>query len=450
MKNLTKKMILGATFTFAFTASSLGLGGTSNTDGGLLNNNNIFHPAIVSAYAPNTQSGLTDQYGTKYQISYPEEKKIGLALANEYLQSMKTAVYDRGVQNIQDIIIHYNPKEFYYADKSLDGRSLEKIRVVDDGEKEISAMTLGGGYIFITQELLNFVNVPRDDGYSDGTPRQNLMHNVYNNSMLSFVIAHEMSHWENKDFLKHYNTPESALAMRSYAGVSNQMSKEEAANYLMSYENRDDIKSFSVQVEDIADLDGIKYANNGGMYSGTGGALMYLNRMMKLEEIQNYYAPTEGVQAYNPHSTTWRRLGRIKEYLKESTGYRVAVLDDNKVMVDGFLLNGGGLAPAHVGEVTAQERSYYVAGQIGEAIRRGLFHKSFNIRAMNIGFLYLGSGVTITDQSALVLSDNNGNGIIIDKFFISEKRLQEFIDGKATSQNTEESYVKNLLSIIPQ
>lgn len=385
-------------------------------------------------------SGVCVSHAEAYMFSFSEEKVLGRALSEDYLMSVKTVRDDLGVKNMQNVIINANASVFRNRG---DGRTLEWIRVVDEGNNSISASTLAGGYIYITEDTLKFINTIPDKGYIEGQLRPNVMHNVYNDSMLSFVIAHEMSHWANMDFLKHYNTVESANAMRSVLGVGKAtMTREQGMQYLQNYENRQDIRNFSIQVEDQADIDGIKYANKNGMYSGTGGALMYLHRTAKLEGITG-----SGGVSYNPHSATGKRLNRVYAYLRSSSNNRVSIDNMGRLTVDGKLLNGNGKAPADRREVTAQERTFYVAGQIASAIQKGLF-SSGNLKALNAGSVYLPANIYIQGQSALVISDANGNGVIVEKFFFGEDRLNAILHG-AVPQTAEEVYAKNLISLIP-
>lgn len=97
--------------------------------------------------------------------------------------------------------------------------------------------------------------------------------------------------------------------------------------------------------------------------------------------------------------------------------------------------------------MTAQERTFYVAGQIASAIQKGLF-SSGNLKAQNAGSIYLPANIYIQGQSVLVLSDANGNGVIVEKFFFGEDRLNAILHG-AVPQTAEEVYAKNLISLIP-
>ena len=73
---------------------------------------------------------------------------------------------------------------------------------------------------------------------------------------------------------------------------------------------------------------------------------------------------------------------------------------------------------------------------------------SGNLKALNAGSVYLPANIYIQGQSALVLSDANGNGVIVEKFFFGEDRLNAILHG-AVPQTAEEVYAKNLISLIP-
>ena len=115
-----------------------------------------------------------------YEISFSEEKVMGRALSEDYLMSVKTVRDDLGVKNMQNVIINANASVFRNRG---DGRTLEWIRVVDEGNNSISASTLAGGYIYITEDTLKFINTIPDNGYIEGQLRPNVMHNVYNDSI---------------------------------------------------------------------------------------------------------------------------------------------------------------------------------------------------------------------------------------------------------------------------
>ena len=382
------------------------------------------------------ESESTDAPGESL-ISLEDEAAMGDVAVRNTLELAKSYRHEEWLDGLQDCIVYANPEVLHYQDTSPDGRYLHRIYILEDFTHEVFARSEFDGNIFISKEMINFLNAYHYEGYGSGNLRQNTLHNTYNNSTMAFTIAHEMAHWKNKDLLRRYHTIVAQSAVqKAYLDFPSFMSRLSLA-YIMYFLSTSEAQEFSKNYEMIADMDGCAYVDKYGIYSGTGGALMSFHRLWEMEKMGAKDALA------NPHLPALGRINQVKTYLYDSSMKRVLLDNDDNLFLDGVPLYGTGKVPP-LDEVTDRERTYFVAGQIANAIKRGCFKRSANLHAANMGFVYRVEPVYIDGQSGLLVNDSDGRSILLDKFYMDEERLQGLVDGTVVPRTQEDWYAYQL------
>lgn len=330
-----------------------------------------------------------------------EERNIGMEAIKLYEQQNKSYT-DGYIVNIQNCLIEANPNELNRFDDGKHKRYLSDVKI--STEPVVNGFSFPGGFTYLTKDLIEMIDTIRDDGYGDLDHLRNHKDivNVYNKGTIAFVMAHEFGHFANEDYLRKTDkqmTTDMLFAAFGGTGDVNQSMIEDQAHSLITELNT---KQMSLRTEEQADAKGLDFIENIPQW-GTGNAAIFFHRLWALESREK-----TGKDTSNPHSSTELRLQRVFDKMKEDSNGRVEIKHD-RLFVDGKLFMGTGLLPAKE-DVTAQDRTYYVAGQLATAIKHGILKKdTVNIRTQN--------DITKNKNLNLVFILGSGSGTKVLDFF---------------------------------
>ena len=350
-----------------------------------------------------------------HDLTDSEERQFGIIINTMYERetpSKSSVVLDSVLHDI----IQANGDRF---NPSGPRHLAESIRL-DYKKLLVNSYSLPGGIIHVTQGAYNLASTVNDGGYYDPN-RSNSMKksNIYNNSMLAFIITHEIGHWYNEDFMDEVDSAKAKPFIETIL-KSPKLLETKEAKYLSNYYFASNSKASAyIENEQKADIVSWKYGNTGA-YSSTGGSYMFLHRLKKLQEL-NGITESE-TQAKNPHPTKASRVAMLDEFIsKQSDG---SVSFDDK---GSFFYKGTQIAPPATGEVTGNDRAYYVGSQISLASSKNL-----NI---SLGKCF---------GETCIMSDN----IVIDKLCIPMERARKILDGSVSPANNEEQYLLKLYCLL--
>lgn len=354
-------------------------------------------------------------------LSNDEERWFGDFLARVIDVSDDT-YNDKDIDRVYKLIASESPKDLYLYDDAVDGRYLQDFVRIDRNMKSIVAYSMPGGYVILTDAMVDFCNEVNDDGYTDGNYNSMENADIYNLSRLDFVLAHEMTHWKNKDFI--INSSKAGIDDSIREIINNPFSvNNDISDFLTRSFSSPAMRKISLEQEAVADDGSFYYGNKNGMYTSTGGAISFLARLKKLEEL-NGGSPQP---ATNPHPTTESRIEKAKAYVFHQSKNTV-VFDDE----GGFYYKGKLISPPATDDVTSNDRAYYVGAQLANIIEKiGSFR---NIRTEDI------------DGSACLVARKGNRFVLLDKFCFKKERADELVGGSAAT-NAEEKYFVSLLNL---
>lgn len=317
-------------------------------------------------------------------LSNSEEWSIGRQASLKY-ESINDCVEDSDLEEIYQDILNSNN-----LPKKSRSRSFQDLKL--SNEATINAFELPGGFIYVTRQMKNFL--------LDG----------YDRSALAFVIAHEMSHHINEDYLRKYDKKFTtgflfdllAPKLQGYEALY-----ASAAEDLITTLNS---RQMNFRTEQQADEKGLDLLIKSDKYS-PGGAAVFFSRLIELEKTLKF---TNNFTY--PHSKSDVRLKRSLDQIKTISNGRVEI-KDNKFYLDGQLVGKTGLIPLVEGEkMTELEKTYLVAGNIAKAIARGewkkeniylYYAKNFENCRMEAGDIFIGK----------LKTENNDNNIALELYY---------------------------------
>ena len=311
---------------------------------------------------------------------------------------------------IQKEIVNANPNVLWFEDGRHD-YFLRPIQEMTRSDDDGSSFNLGDGYIFINTADLRYIN----GIYPAMSGRPNNPWNIYNNSELAFVIAHEIGHWKNTEKAR--------------------CSAEER----ISYENSADRASLEL--------------TEGTAFYGYGGELIEMSRNISTADVQD-------LKNDKNHASPQTRFNATADYVSRASNGRIKIDIKGNCTYDGkpiFLANKSKQVPVPFGDspvidVIQEERTMYVAGQIAFAIKYGVWNTD-NLIVTTHDYAFGTKG-----WNFIVLAVNNpksGGFKVIDKFLITPERFKviykAFLENDssiASSLNDEEKYFLQLIYYI--
>lgn len=293
-----------------------------------------------------------------------EERSIGENAVTQVEQKYDTSVDDDLIE-IQRRLILCNPAYLNWND-GAHKRWLAPMKMYHSDSP--NAFMLPGGYSYMADSMVNFMNTVQNDGYiNKHYLRPMNKSNIYNTSAVAFVMGHEFGHWAGKDHLETYDKQFGLNMLLSFFGgnagsVGGMVAQTAGVNIVDTLIDR----QMSFNQEKGADEWGLKFLENVPEYS-IGGALMKFDRFLRLEEIR-FPDGKRPKNFRNPHPQTMKRYQRVIKYIENSSNGRVKI-DNGDLYVDNQLIPLDGRA-----DVVSKERVFYVAGQIATAIKKDMFH----------------------------------------------------------------------------
>ena len=395
-----------------------------------------------------------------HYINSAQEKMIGSNSTSQFEMKHKINT-DENISALEQKLIKNNPNEL--TSNISNKRYLENIKIISDDNSK-NAFTFPGGFIYFTQGTLN------KSAYKtnlDGTINTNYHYNydcndvegIYKASNLAGVMAHEMAHWYNEDYLRSVDRTENINMIFAVllGGGSQTISGQLLSQLSEQVIHNISENSMSLKVEKEADSTGLRFIDNTNELSTGGMAYVFYDYM--LDDIKNgYHDPTHGSSA---HSNNDVRLKRIIDFwsnkskglitfnkttiVNKSFKYKMAL--NNKSISNDDKYFGYGLLPDGK-DVSAQERTFYFAGQLAKAIDKGYL----DLNSKNNNKLYIVSDEYLSkyynmkfrkDGLVLVAFNTDKNDMIILNRFDYLKYSQiKTIKSQFNSldKNTQEEY----------
>ena len=317
-------------------------------------------------------------------LSNSEEWSIGRQASLKY-ESINDCVEDSDLEEIYQDILNSNN-----LPQKSQSRSFQDLKL--SNEETINAFELPGGFIYVTRQMKNFL--------LDSPDR----------SALAFVIAHEMSHHINEDYLRKYDKKFTtgflfdllAPKLQGYEALY-----ASAAEDLITTLNS---RQMNFRTEQQADEKGLDLLIKSDKYS-PGGSAVFFSRLIELEKKIKF---TNNFTY--PHSKSDVRLKRSLDQIKTISNGRVEI-KDNKFYLDGQLVGKTGLIPLVEGEkMTELEKTYLVAGNIAKAIARGEWKKEniYSYYAKNLGNCRMEAGDIFIGK---LKTENIENNIALELYY---------------------------------
>ena len=358
--------------------------------------------------------GVFPETAAAHFLSSAEEWCIGNEAIQGY-EKQHSIWQDDSILTLQNCLVQANHDEIKLREDG-EKRYLSNIKV--SGENDVNAFTFPGGFIYVTQDMIDFCRTRAADGTTDMN-RYNT-DSIYNNGTLAFVLGHEMGHFVNEDYLRAYDKRFAVDMLFGLFGgqgsAESVMVQQEAQDIL----NKMNTRQMSLRVEEQADEKGLRYVSRVPVWSIGNGAIFF-HRLCQLEAANHTRQDWQ-----RSHSKSDVRLRRVLGKMKEISGGRVEFKED-RFYLDHQLFMGTGRLDS-TAEVDGLERTYYVAGQIASAIEAGLWSKACVAVAEEKDVFVKPHG----DGSRLVVcaGKKNRNGTyscqrVIGIFECSAKELQE-------------------------
>lgn len=359
-------------------------------------------------------------------MSSAEEHSIGQS-AVQKVESEYDVAYDDDISLIQRRLVESNPTYLNMSD-GVHKRWLAPMKLYHSDQP--NAFMLPGGYGYMSDSMVNFMNTYQDDGYVNYSRMRRMNGiNIYNTSAVAFVMGHEFGHWAGKDHLESYDKQFGVnLLVGLFGGQAGSVSGAMAQSFGVNLVDTLIDRQMSFNQEKGADEWGLKFLENVPEYS-TGGALIKFNRFLRLEEIR-YPDGKRPKNFRNPHPETQKRFDRVVDYIKKSSNGRV-VIAGNRVYLDGKEL-----VVNEKENIVGMERGFYIAGQIAAAIKKDIFHIE-NVRIVPVNESPYARDEDVSNLSYLSVTNNDGTEYkIIDVIAYNpdwshEDNLKKLFDGKS-------------------
>ena len=284
-------------------------------------------------------------------------------------EKIESIFVDDDIFRIQKEVVDANPQALWFED-GIHDYFLHPVLVLNYKEKIDKAQNIPDGYILISNGRLSLIN----------RKKSNAVENIYNNSKLAFILAHEMGHWHNVE-------PLSKTHVQS--------------------------RYFEVK----ADRTAIQFLGNTNFH-GYGGALMNFSKKASKEKVPSDMDVENDMKSLDntsSHPSDAIRFHFAKEALEKASMNRIKANVNGEIYIDGEKID----APLLVDEVSSVERSFYVAGQIASAIERDLW-KQENIRIVEQDSIFHNG----SKKLAMIIVDGD-SWKLIDKFNTTVEHLEK-------------------------
>ena len=372
-------------------------------------------------------------------------KPITMTPQQEY-EAAKTSIRGLGwpLREVQTLDGVFNDLIKFNADKLrryTDGKQRGIPNIYVTYKNVNNSYTVMGGSIIISNDFLNTLLYNRAKGYPEK------INDVpsYRQSAVAAVVAHECSHWYRNDNLNDLNlvlanNESKQREAQKYINEGKYVSLFQLKNSMIKNASQSTLTAYrqsSILKEDQADLDGMEFLNNHPVLS-IGGMALFLN-----------CAKDDGLNKngkdVNEHRTLNERYNVAIDYIRKISYGRVEIKND-LLYLDGQKFMGTGRLPARR-DVTAYDRTIYVAGQLASAINHNLSAKSGSIafKGEYIENLYKTKKMTYFVVEPVGAQKPF---FVMDFVPIEINRLNAVLEKRVQPQNDEERVVVEIMNFL--
>ncbi|WP_027407239.1 M48 family metalloprotease [Anaerovibrio sp. RM50] len=312
---------------------------------------------------------FTANVSEAYVISDETEHLYGNYIEDEYANGVRSWHNDF-IYAIQKELVEMNPTTLNFND-GVHSRYLYPIK--ESSVNEVDAVTLPSGRIFLSTQMIDFtMTIPSIEKIDYHNLCNYSPDSLYQYSMLAAVIAHEASHWYNRDFQRKIDALYGERGLKELLGSDWDSPSAQNLAALMTdiaYNKTAPNARFSVEGEYLADKQAVSFLNNSTRFS-PGSLVSFLYRLDKHEKRYDLKGVNVVVaDDYNPHPDTLERIRRLEKQISEHSYGRVT-FSNQKFYLDGKPFMGTGIIEGN-DRVSTIDRTYYVAGQIADIIHNG-------------------------------------------------------------------------------
>lgn len=304
-----------------------------------------------------------------------------------------------------------------------------------------NSYTVVGGSIIVSNDFLNTLLYNRAKGY----PEKINDVPAYRQSAAAAVVAHECSHWYRDDALSDLNLifandETKQREAQKYINEGKYMSLFRMEIDLIKNASQSTLEAYrraSILKEDRADIDGMDFLNNHPVLS-VGGMALFMNCVKENELNKNG-------KDINDHRSLNERYDVSIDYIRKLSNGRVEIRND-LLYLDGQKFMGKGRLPARR-DVTAYDRTIYVAGQLASAINHNLSAKSGSItfKGKYIENLYRTKKMT---YFVVEPAGSEKPFFVMDFVPLEINRLNAILEKRVHPQNDEERVVVEIMNFL--
>ena len=386
---------------------------------------------FILTFALGVTLTFTPTISEAYVFNDSQEHIFGEIIASEY-EAYSHSWHNDYLNFIKDELISHNPSKL----NANDGRHTRYLYPIKESAQQgLDALTIPSGRIYVTTQLIDFVFTIPSTGETDFR-QQGIRNgiNLYQRSMMGAILAHECSHWYNRDFQRKIDTLYGEEGMNKLIGTSHEATRDNLITIMTDIAQNKTASNtrFSVENEYLADKQAVEFINNCQQIS-VGSLISFLYR---LQMNENKYV-VEGVndkhvvlkENYNPHPDTAERIRRLENQVSQMSNGRV-VFSNKKFYLDGKLFMGTGTLRA-TNKGSSLDRTYYVAGEVANLIRENSFGR---VRLRPINDNEDENNPNTTDYYLIYDSASSNRARVIDKVYLKPKEAL-YIRGELDTPN---------------
>lgn len=368
--------------------------------------------------------------GAPYQYTAQQEYKFGDVIWE------KTALphyQDEGINNIVDHIVKDNPDVLRMRSGENDTqRGIQYPYIIPQDES--NAHNLPGGIITINEGLVKECLYNKMSSRVHGTGDQTF---IYGRSQVANIIAHEMTHWVNRDWFRLLGFVEDGarsgeFVHRAFQDYINRGDWPLLMDNFTAFSRDPKIKALlqqnSKKVEMEADAGAFRLLERSEIYS-PGSLAIYMETRMASPRPES-----GGNNKLNQHPEPLARYNAILDRISEASGGRVRY-ENHMLYLDGKKFLKTGTMPDTL-DGNAAERTVFLAGQLAKAVK-------YRMGTKTGGGLYFTRGTMASDGRVALMGKNDitGQTVMFDLFNVSAENAIALMEGKKPVGVEEEALV---------
>lgn len=339
--------------------------------------------------------------------------------------------------NIQDILIRWNKNTLipYVSDYQ---RGIRNPHLMITNRSRVNAFSMPGGHIFVSDALIiAFLSreFNPDTGIRTGEQKEFLFGNgyeLYGHSAIAATIAHEDSHWQRNFLQRETDVIVSQISRQQEDDLKIKLKVSDGYGYNrklneLGFSDKlfPKVKQFVYNEELFADKGAMELLDNTDVYS-SGSLITVVSRLKDAKEQNKTLT----------HPTSDVRIHQIIEHIKKLSRGRVQLDKEGHMKLDGKLFMKNGYMPSRY-DVTAFDRTVYVAGQLAKSI----YKNAKRVTPLEDNYSYSKAGGM---YPIVAVNDSTRESIIIDKAAISQYDAMALKENKKSSNIIEMQAVKEI------